>query len=168
MAEETIIVRRRHPAVTLARWAAALLLGVVLLLGAFLLWLNTDPGRRFLVRQINAFETVSGLQVDVERIEGSVFGELTLHGLTLADPQGVFFRAPVAELDYRPLAYFRNHIDIRSLDIPRARLSRLPALRPGDPNAPLLPDIEIDVGRLTIGRILIDPAITGRRHIMAV
>jgi len=167
MEQEAAIVRRRHPAATLARWAGAILLGIVLLLGAFLLWLNTDPGRRFLVRQINAFETVSGLQVHVDRIEGSVFGELRLHNLSLADPQGTFFRAPVAELDYRPLAYLGNHIDIRSLVIPTARLSRLPTLRPGDPDSPMLPDIDIDVGNLRIGRLLIDPAVTGRRHLLS-
>jgi translocation and assembly module TamB len=161
-----VIIRRRHPAATVARWAGAILAGIVLLLGAFLLWLNTDSGRRFLVRQINAFETVSGLQVRVGRIEGSVFGELRLRDLSLADPRGIFFRAPLAEIEYRPLAYFRNHIDIRSLDIPEARLSRLPALRPGDPDAPLLPDINVDVGRLRIGRLLIDPAVTGRRHLV--
>jgi translocation and assembly module TamB len=166
MAEE-VIIRRRHPAVILARWAGILLLGVVLLLGAFLLWLNTDPGRRFLVRQINAFETVSGLQVHVERIDGSVFGELRLRNLSLADPRGTFFRAPVAELDYRPLAYLSNHVDIRSLVIPEARLSRLPALRPGDPDAPLLPDLDVDVENLRIGRLAIDPAVTGRRHLLS-
>ncbi|HYI64454.1 MAG TPA: translocation/assembly module TamB domain-containing protein [Allosphingosinicella sp.] len=166
MAEE-IVIRRRHPALTLAKWAGIVLASVVVLIGAFLLWLNTDPGRRFLVRQINAFETVSGLQVEVERIEGSVFGELRLHNLSLSDPQGIFFRAPVAELNYRPLAYLGNHIDIRSLNIPEARLSRLPALRPGDPDAPLLPDIEVDVGRLRIGRLLVDPAVTGRRHLVS-
>ena len=166
MAEE-VIIRRRHPAAILAKWAGILLLGVVLLLGAFLLWLNTDPGRRFLVRQINAFETVSGLQVHVERIDGSVFGELRLRNLSLADPRGTFFRAPVAELDYRPLAYLSNHIDIRSLVIPEARLSRLPALRPGDPDAPLLPDLDVDVENLRIGRLAIDPAVTGRRHLLS-
>ena len=108
------IIRRRHPAVSVAKWAGIALLAVLLLIGAMLVWLNTDPGRRFLVRQINAFETVSGLQVGVERIEGSIFGQLTLHGVTLSDPQGVFFRAPTAALDYRPFAYLRSHIDIRS------------------------------------------------------
>ena len=166
MAEE-VIVRRRHPAATAAKWFGIILLGVVVLLGAFLIWLNTDPGRRFIVRQINAFETVSGLKVHVGRIEGSVFGELVLHDFALADPDGTFFRAPTAELDYRPFAYLRNHIDIRSLNIPAARMSRLPGLRPGDPDAPLLPDIEIDVGRLTIGRLLIDPPVTGRRHLLS-
>ena len=168
MASEAVIVRRRrHPASRIAKWFGIVLIGLVALLGAFLLWLNTDPGRRFLVSQINAFETVSGLKVQVGRIEGSVFGSLVLHDVALADPDGIFFRAPTAELDYRPLAYFRNHIDIRALDIPEARLSRLPALRAGDPNAPLLPDIDIDVGRLRVGRLLIDPAVTGRRHLLS-
>jgi len=163
-----VTVVRRHPARAAAKWAGIGLAAIVLLLAALLAWMNTDPGRRFIVRQINNFEAASGLQVHVDRIEGSVFGELTLHGVALSDPEGVFFRAPRAELDYRPFAYFRNHIDIRSLDIPEAWLLRLPRLRPADPDAPLLPDIDIDVGRLTIGRMLVDPAVTGRRHLLSI
>jgi len=166
--DRVVIVRRRHPAVSVAKWAGIAVGAIVLILAASLLWLNTDPGRRFIVRQINNFEAASGLQVHVGRIEGSVFGRMTLHDLTLSDPQGVFFRAPVAELDYRPFSYFRNHIDIRSLDIPQARLHRLAALRAGDPNAPLLPDITIDVGRLRIERLFVDPPVTGRRHLLSV
>nr|MDP8994272.1 hypothetical protein [Pseudomonadota bacterium] len=161
-------VRRRSVGRSIAKWTGITLLGLVLLIGAFLVWLNTDPGRRYIVRQINNLEMASGLDIDVGRIEGSIFGELTIHDLTLRDPEGTFFYAPVAELNYRPFAYFRNHIDIRSLVIPRARLFRLPQFRPGDPDAPLLPDIEIDVGRLHIGRLLVDPAVTGRRHLMSV
>ena len=48
MADEAIIVRR--PSVrTVAKWAGFTLVGIVLLLGAFLAWLNTDSGRRFIV-----------------------------------------------------------------------------------------------------------------------
>jgi translocation and assembly module TamB len=157
---------RRHPAVTAAKWAGIVLLTLVILAGAFVVWLNSDAGRRYIVRQVNAIEMASGLQVHIERIDGSIFSQMTLHGLALSDPQGVFFRADRAELDYRPLAYLRNHIDIQSLVVPQARLSRLPALRPGDPNAPLLPDIDIDIGRLSVGRLLVDPAVTGRRHLL--
>jgi len=121
----------------IAKWAAIALAAVLALIVAFLVWLNTDPGRRFVVNQINAFETLSGLKVHVGRIEGSVFSRLRLVGLSLADPHGTFFRAPEAALDYRPFGYFRNHIDIRNLEIAEARLSRLPQLRPGDPNAPI-------------------------------
>ena len=118
-------------------------------------------GRRYIVRQINNLETASGLDIDIARIEGSIFGELTIHGLTLKDPRGTFFYAPTATVDYRPFAYFRNHVDIRELEIPRARLMRLPQLKPGDPNAPLLPNIDVDIGRLHIGQLLIDPAVFG-------
>jgi translocation and assembly module TamB len=92
------------------------LIGLVALLGAFLLWLNTDPGRRYIVRQINAFETVSGLKVHVGGIEGSVFSSVRLHDL-----RSPIRAAPLPRLVGRdrlsPFAYFRNHIDIRSLTI---------------------------------------------------
>lgn len=151
----------------IAKWTAIALAAIVVLIGAFLLWLNSDSGRRFIADQINAFEAASGLKVHVARIEGSVFGELRLVDVSLSDSQGIFFRANQADLDYRPFAYLRSHIDIRSLDIPEARLSRLPGFRPGDPNAPMLPDLDLDIGHLHVGRLLIDPAVTGQRHLLS-
>ena len=142
--------------------------GSSLLLGAFLLWLNTDPGRRFIVRQINAFETASGLQVHVGRIEGSVFGELTLHDLTLADPQGHLLpradgraRLPAVRLSVR------NHIDIRVARHPRgAAEPPARAARPAIPTRRCCPTSTSTSAGLRIGRLLIDPAVTGRRHLL--
>ena len=160
------VPRGRHHARTAAKWAGIVLLVLVALVGAFFLWLNSDLGRDYVVKQINNLETASGLDIEVGRIEGSVLGELTLHDIRLADPKGVFFTAPRATVDWRPFAYFQNHIDIKSLEIPRAHLMRLPELKPGDPDAPLLPDIDIDIGRFQIERILVDPAVTGYRHLL--
>jgi translocation and assembly module TamB len=151
-----------------AKGAAITLATLLALTAAFLLWLNSDAGHRFIVDRINAMETTSGLKIHVARIEGSIFSRLTIHGLDIADPRGTFASAPRAELDYRPLAYlFSSHIDIRDLDIPEARLIRAPQLRPGDPNAPILPDISLDLARLHIGRLTIDPAVAGRRHLVS-
>jgi translocation and assembly module TamB len=160
--------RKRDVARSTAKWLGIAIGAIVILIAAFLIWLNTDPGRRYIVSQINNLETASGLDIDIGRIEGSIFGDLTIHELVLRDPKGTFFYAPSARVDYRPFAYFRNHIDIRELEIPRARLMRLPELRPGDPNAPLLPDIDIDVGRLRIGQLFVDAAVSGRRHVMRI
>ncbi len=86
---EVIVVRRR-PWRRVAKWSA-IVVGVLLAaIIAFLLWLNSDSGRRFIVDQINALEMASGLDIEIERIDGSIWGELTIHGLTLADPEGVF------------------------------------------------------------------------------
>jgi len=170
MAAEVIevAVRRRALGWTIAKWAAIVLATILALAAAFLLWLNTEAGHRFIVNRINAMEMNSGLKIHVGRIEGSIFGRMTVHDLTLSDPRGAFASAPRAELDYRPFAYLTGgHIDIRDLDIPEARLARAPQLRPGDPNAPLLPDINLDVGRLHIGRLAVDAAVTGRRHLLS-
>jgi translocation and assembly module TamB len=149
-----------------AKWAGIVLLGIVVLLAAFWIWLNSSLGHRFVVRQINNLEMASGLDIDVAQIEGSLLGELKVYGLTLKDTKGTFFVAPEATLDWRPLSYFRNHIDIKGIIIPRARLMRLPELKPGDPNAPMLPDIDIDVGRFEVGRIFVDQPVTGYRHLL--
>jgi translocation and assembly module TamB len=160
------IPRGRHRARSVAKWVGIVLLGLVVLLAAFWIWLNSSLGHRYVVRQINNLEVASGLDIDVQRIEGSLLGELKIYGLTLKDPKGTFFAAPEATLDWRPLSYFRNHVDIRALTIPQARLTRLPELKPGDPDAPLLPDLDIDIGRFEIGRIHVDPAVTGYRHLL--
>jgi translocation and assembly module TamB len=161
------IPRGRQRARTAAKWTGIGLIGIVVLIGLFFVWLNSSLGHRYVVKQINEIETASGLDIDVGRIEGSLFGELKLYDLTLKDPKGTFFAAKEATIDWRPLAYFRNHIDIKRLEIPTARLYRLPALKPGDPNAPLLPDIDLDIGKIEVERMLIDPPVTGYRHLLS-
>ncbi|MFN3946351.1 MAG: translocation/assembly module TamB domain-containing protein [Allosphingosinicella sp.] len=166
--EREVVHIRRHTGRAIVKWVAIGLSAILLLFAALIVWINTDAGRRFVVRQINQLEIASGLDIQIGRIDGSLFGEMVIHDLTLADPQGIFFRAPRAELDLRPLAYLRaNHVDIRYLVVPEARLHRLPELEPGDPDAPLLPDMDIDIGRLEIGRLAVDPAVTGQRHLVS-
>jgi translocation and assembly module TamB len=166
---DIVVVRRKRPlGWRIAKWVAILLAALIALAAAFLLWLNTEAGHRFIVDRINAMETTSGLKIRVGRIEGSIYGRLTLHQVSIADPQGNFATAPEARLDYRPFAYlFGGRIDVRELDIPEARLTRRPSLRPGDPNAPILPDISLDVARLHIGRLSVDAGVTGRRHLVS-
>jgi translocation and assembly module TamB len=159
--------RGRQRARAAAKWTGIGLIGIVVAILLFFVWLNSSLGHRYVVKQINQLEVASGLDIDVGRIEGSLFGELTLHNLTLKDPKGTFFVAPRATLDWRPLAYFRNHIDIKRLEIPQARLYRLPELKPGDPNAPLLPDINVDIGQIKVDRMLVDPTVTGYRHLLS-
>jgi translocation and assembly module TamB len=155
--KQVVVVRRRSPAWVAAKWLGIALGVLVALIAAFLIWLNSDSGRRFVVGQINGLELTSGLRVEVDGIEGSLWGEMTLRGLVLSDLRGPFLAAPEAQIDYRPLAYLRTSlIDIRSLVIPEARFARLPELRPGDPDAPLIPNISLNIAELRIGRLIVD------------
>ncbi len=163
------------PARPRPNWARRILIafaGVLALLAALVaggyVWLGTEGGRAFVARQVEALEFENGMKIGVGRIEGSIFGAMRLRDLALRDPKGVFLTVPQADLDWRPLAYLRKHLDIRSLIVPSARLHRAPRFRATPPSeGPLLPDLDIDVNRLEIGRLQIDPALTGQRHLLA-
>ncbi|OQW45987.1 MAG: hypothetical protein A4S16_11925 [Proteobacteria bacterium SG_bin6] len=150
------------------KWIGIALVAIVALLGVALLGIDSVPGHKFIRGRLAAYSTQSGLSFRAARIEGSIYGRMTLIGFEARDPNGTFLTAPRAEIDWRPLAYLTNRLDIRSLVVPSAALSRLPALKsaPRDPNAPILPDLHIEIGRFALGRLDIAPAVTGKRHIV--
>jgi len=144
------------------RWATAILAALLLIVVGALAWLDTSSGHRFLVSRIAAISPPSGLRIRVERIDGSIYRRAVLHGLELSDPKGRFFDAPRVELDWWPFAWLSNRLDIDRLAIPRATLHKLPRLNPGKREGPILPGFDIRLMQLSVGRLAIDPSITGR------
>ena len=144
------------------------LLGLVALVLVVLFGINTDPGRRLVADQIGGYTTASGLNIKVGRIDGSIYGAMTLSDVRVSDPRGVFLTTPKLNVDWRPFAFAKNHVDVRSLTTPLVTLQRRPVLNqtPSDPNAPLLPDLDIDVNRLVIDRFVLAKPVTGQTHIV--
>ncbi len=155
-------------AAPVARWLLMALAGLMLLALLLVAALNTSPGRRIVADQIEALEFANGMKIGVERIDGSLYGAMTLRGLTLSDTKGVFLSVPTARLDWRPFAYFDNHVDIRSLTAATATLRRLPEFRVTTDDAPLLPDLDVSIARLKIDRLIIEPAVTGERRVASI
>lgn len=167
-ATETVIVRDRPLWQKVLKWIGIALATLVILIVALVSALNTGPGRGFIVSKLGGYTTASGLKVNIGRIDGSLYGAMTVRDLRLSDTQGVFAYSPEVAVDWRPFAFANGHVDIRSLTSPLIRYARNPVLKdtpPGDPNAPLLPDYDIDVNRLRVDRIEVGPAVTGQRHI---
>ncbi|WP_435417022.1 translocation/assembly module TamB domain-containing protein [Parerythrobacter aurantius] len=160
---------RRPLARRVALGFAALFALLLLALTAAMVWIDTAPGHRFIARQIGELEFENGLRIGVGRIEGSVYGKLEVHDLALSDPAGVFMVVPDAQMDWRPFAYLRNRIDIRSLTADLATLRRAPAFAPTPPSdQPLLPDLDIEIGSFRIARLVAEPAVAGRRQVAAI
>lgn len=160
--------RDRHMGRKILKWAAIVLGGIVLLVGAVILGLDTAPGKRFVANQIAALEFENGMEIDVGRIEGSLYGEMVLRNVAVSDPKGVFLTAPEMRVDWRPFKFLRSHIDIRSLVAPRVTLARLPEFAETPPNEdPLLPDYDIDIGAFRIDSFIAQEPVSGERRVAA-
>ncbi len=152
------------------KWVLFLILGLVVLVGIVVFGINTDPGRRFVANRIGGYTTASGLNIKVGRIDGSLYGAMVLSDVRIADPKGVFLTSPKLSVDWRPFAFVDNHVDVRTLSTDLVTLARRPVLNqtPSDPNAPLLPDLDIDVSRLHVGRLVLAKPVTGQTHMIRI
>jgi translocation and assembly module TamB len=149
----------------IARGVGITLLGIVALLALFLIGLNSDAGRRFVVTQIEKYEFENGMKIGIGRLDGSLYGQMIVRDFSLSDPKGRFLTSPELRIDWRPFAYLANHVDVRSATAKIITVQRLPEFKPvPDTGEPLLPDIDIDVGRLSVDRIVFAPAVAGERQ----
>ncbi len=128
--------------------------------------LDTAPGHRFIVSQLERYKTETGLNIRVGRIRGSIYNKMELLDLRVSDTKGVFLTAPSATIDWNPFQFLWNHIDVNSMAAPTVVMQRSPDLLPGDPNAPILPDLDIDIGSLKVDRLVLKPAVTGQQHVI--
>ena len=155
--------RRMRPSQRVLLWLLGLVVAALAVLAIAAALLDSSAGRRFVSDQIEALQPESGLRIRVGRIEGSIYRQVVLRDVRLYDPEGMFLRTPEARLDWRPLDFvLRNRLTINDLTIPSAELLRIPKLRPGDPDQPILPDFDIAVRRLSVARLAIRPAVAGR------
>ncbi|MET0249670.1 MAG: translocation/assembly module TamB domain-containing protein [Sphingobium sp.] len=151
------------------RWqriVLSILLSLLLVVAGAFVWLDTDGGHRFLVSRIARVSPPSGLRIQVDRIEGSIYRHARLHGLTLSDPRGRFFEAPVVELDWWPLAWLSNRLDIDRLVVPRATLLKLPRLNPSERDGPILPGFDIRTMEFSVQRLTLARGVAGEAREM--
>ncbi len=83
-----------------------------------------------------------------------------LRDVRLYDLDGQFFEAPAIRLEWHPLAWAENRLDIGNLAADLVTLDRLPRLRKTK-NAPILPSFDIRIGRLEITRMLLGRKLAG-------
>ncbi|MBR2172311.1 translocation/assembly module TamB domain-containing protein [Sphingopyxis sp.] len=151
---------------TILRWVGLTLLGLVLLFALFLVGLNSDAGRRFVVTQIEKYEFENGMKIGIGRLDGSLYGQMVIRNFTLSDPKGVFLASPEVRVDWRPIRYLANHVDVRSATAATMTMRKLPEFKVvPDTGEPLLPDLDIDVGLVRVDRFVFEPPVAGERQV---
>ncbi|MEQ8745088.1 translocation/assembly module TamB domain-containing protein [Parasphingorhabdus sp.] len=139
---------------------ALAVLAIVSVVGAAI-WLDSDSGHRFIIDQVEALEPANGLRIRVADIEGSIYGKAEVQGLALSDPKGQFFRAESVAVDWNPLAWIFNELNISDAVIGKARLDRLPELIDTGEDKPLLPAFDIYIGAFRADNLALGKAIAG-------
>jgi len=151
----------------IAKWVGIAVLAIAVLVGALMLGLNTGPGKRFVIRQIEALEFENGMQIAIGGIDGSLYSEMVVRDLAISDPQGVFLTSPEIAVDWHPFAFISSHVDVDALSSPLITLQRLPAFNETPPsNEPLLPDLDIDVDRLRVDRFVAEAPVSGEQRVL--
>ena len=146
----------------LANELLAAFVALLFLLAIGLVLLDSAPGHRFIVDRLGRFETVSGLNIRIGRIDGSIFGKSQLRNVRVADSRGVFLTSPNIKLDWAPGAWLYNKLSIDSMTAERVTLIRLPKLKPSTKKGPILPGFDIHVGELRIDRLDIGREVSGQ------
>ena len=167
----TVLIREGRPLwQKVAIGIVGLAVALVVLAAGLLLGLNSQPGKKFLIQQIAAFKLESGMAIEVGRIDGSIYSDMVIHDLVLRDPKGVFAVSPRVHVVWKPFRYVNNHISVSLLETPLVVLARSPQFNvtPTDPNAPILPDLDIDVDRMKIGKFILARPVIGQKREIAI
>lgn len=168
---QTVVIRQGRPLwQKIVIGIVGLAVALVVLAAGLLLGLNSQPGKKFLIRQIAAFKLESGMAIEVGRIDGSIYSDMVIHDLVLRDPKGVFAVSPRVHVVWKPFRYVNNHISVSLLETPLVVLARSPQFNvtPTDPNAPILPDLDIDVDRMKIGKFILAKPVIGQKREIAI
>jgi translocation and assembly module TamB len=165
---EMVEARHRRPlGWRIAKWVGIVVLGLVVLVAALVLGLNTGPGKRFVIQQIEALEFENGMQIAIGDIDGSLYSEMVVRDLAISDPQGVFLTSPQVAVDWHPFAFINSHVDVDALSSPLITLQRLPTFSETPPSdAPLLPDLDIDVDSLRVDRFVAEAPVSGEQRVL--
>ena len=148
------------------RWLGIGLLGILVAIILVCWGLDTGPGHRFIADRVAGIAPSSGLRIRIGRIDGSIYSRATLRDVRLYDTRGMFLEVPELRLDWRPLSWVANRLDIRSAVTDLAILYHVPKLKPSPrKRQAILPGFDIRIDRLAIRRLRVEPQVTGKRHI---
>jgi translocation and assembly module TamB len=139
-------------------------LTVCLLLGAVFTIGNTDAGRSAIERLT---DRLTHGQVKLSGLQGSFPRHLLLDKLELRDARGVWLTARGIVLDWSPLAYLENRLQIDKLQVAAVHMQRLPQSSAGSSGAEVsIP--RIDVAGMTVGVLQLDSELAGSPASLAV
>lgn len=148
-------------------WVFLALIGLVILLAAAVVALDTDAGHTLVTRLVAGLKPANGLRYTIARIDGSLYGRMTLRDIVVRDSTGIVAEVPVATVVWHPGALLANRMAADLIAADRVAVHHRPVFLP-TPSSPLLPNIDIIVRRLVVREVVLDAAVAGRRQVVGI
>lgn len=119
-----------------ALWSALALLGVVILaLIALRIFITTASGARFIESQINSRSFGRIEAIEISGLSGDPLSAFSVEGLEIKDKDGVWLEASNIDIDWKPFAFLKDHVWIKTLGIEETSVLRRPVLNAGSPDS---------------------------------
>lgn len=143
---------KRHWLKKLFITGLALLGAIVLVTGSGMLWLNSSGGHRYVADYVSDTLSNPDLIVKIGDLSGSIYSQLRIADITVADRQGVWLTVPRLDLEWAPFDLVNGDLTIVSLGgegIAAERLPEMPAVASDEAGSPAATFLKkIDVGAL--------------------
>lgn len=159
------------------RWIAWTLCGVLGLVLALFLFIQTGPGKKTLAWAAEkGVAAVPGLSARVVGVGGFLPFSLSVEGLTLSDETGVWLAVKDFRFAWSPAALMRGRVELTEVSADTIRLLRAPVLPPTaeEPKSaplvwpPVFPDLPpLLLDKLAVSRIILDKEAAGQRAVLA-
>jgi translocation and assembly module TamB len=155
--------RRRFPLWSRIVMAVVAVVLVLALTGVGLrYWITSDGGRGFVVSMING-QRIPGLGtvLIVSKLEGDPLTAASVADMAIVDDTGAWLRANDVRIEWDATKLFSGQLDIKAVDIKSVHVLRRPVTERQSRRGGGRSDIDLSLGRMTIGELKIDPGVLG-------
>ncbi|MFC3053585.1 translocation/assembly module TamB domain-containing protein [Kordiimonas pumila] len=101
---------------------------VAVTVGGALLWLSSDTGKNWLAGVLSEKLDSPGFDISLASIEGSLFSNFSVHGLTIADAEGTWLEAPKLDVTWSPSALWGGTIAVEQVAGDTVTAHRMPTV----------------------------------------
>src|SRR5262249_33563142 len=123
-------------------------------------WITSDPGRAFIVSQIDGRKLGPLGVIRLQGMTGDPLKAATLTDIALVDDDGVWLRAKDAQIKWTPFKLFAGDLEIQAVDIRLVDVLRQPHSTYESTNRPA-PDIGLKLDEVTVQELQIADAVFG-------
>ncbi|WP_271169770.1 translocation/assembly module TamB domain-containing protein [Hansschlegelia plantiphila] len=136
---------------------ALIVLGVLLLipvvvLGAILVYLTTAPGLATIASLTSKYASSDDTRIAIGKIEGTFPTDMTIRDVRLSDRKGEWLTVDRVRVEWSPLQLYNRKLVVNLVDVGEVKVARQPdypeqnePVAPPDPNAPLFPELPIEI-----------------------